>query len=81
MHGLAWAHILREIKREKAHRHHELLMIERRNKILEERTRQIDRAKYELDVREARCLEVEPFLRGQVVARFENRSRGSHAMA
>jgi len=43
--GLAWAHILKEIKREKDKRHHELLVIERRKKILEEQKRQTDQAK------------------------------------
>jgi len=60
---LVWlGHIFLEIKREKAQRHHELLLIERRRQKLDEWKRQIDRVKYELDVREARCLEVEPFL-------------------
>jgi hypothetical protein len=57
-----WPRILREIKREKAQRHHELLLIERRRQKLEEWKRQIDQSKYDLEVREARCLEVEPFL-------------------
>jgi len=55
-------YIFLEIKREKAQRHHELLLIERRRQKLDEWERQIDRVKYELDVREAGCLEVEPFL-------------------
>jgi len=57
-----WPRILREIKQAKDKRHHELLLIERRRQKLEERRRSLERQRYELEVREARVLEAEPFL-------------------
>ena len=57
-----WPRILREIRHAKQQRRHELLLIDRRRRKLEEWKKWIDQEKNELAIREARVLEVEPFL-------------------
>jgi hypothetical protein len=69
-----WPSILREIRHAKQQRRHELLLIDRRRKKLEQWKKWIDREKYELAIREARVLDVEPFL--PVARRLQDLSIG-----
>lgn len=64
---LPWSEIFHEIEDAKRQRRDELLLIDRRSAQLEEQKRRIDyewrsieQARYELDTREVRLLEVEP---------------------
>src|SRR5215470_14070074 len=55
---LGWSMVFEEVMEDKKQRRDKLLLIDHRKRELEEQKRQIDRAKYDLEVREARCLEV-----------------------
>ena len=59
--GPAWMRILNQIRKEKDQRRHELLLIDRKQK-LEEWKAKLDQKTKQLDSREARILEAEPFL-------------------
>ena len=66
---LEWSRIFGEIEEAKKQRREELLLIDRRSALLEEQKRLVDyewrsieQARYELDRREARLLEVEPLI-------------------
>jgi hypothetical protein len=58
----SWSMIFEQVMQAKKELRERTLLIEQKEKDLEQQKRQIDRAKYELEVREARCLEVEPYL-------------------
>ena len=60
--GPAWMRILKQIRREKDQRRHELLMIDRRKQKLSEWKKRLEQMQYDLTVRESRILELEPFL-------------------
>jgi hypothetical protein len=60
--GFAWSRILEQIKHEKCQRKHELFLIDRRKQKLEGWKAKLDEKTKQLDSREARILETEPFL-------------------
>jgi hypothetical protein len=60
--GSAWMGILKQIRREKDQRRHELLVIDRRKQKLSEWKKRLEQMQYDLTARESRILESEPFL-------------------
>jgi hypothetical protein len=60
--GPAWMGILKQIRREKDQRRHELLVIDRRKQKLSEWKKRLEQMQYDLTTREVRILESEPFL-------------------
>jgi hypothetical protein len=60
--GPAWMGMLKQIRREKEQRRHELLVIDRRKQKLSEWKKRLEQMQYDLTTREARILESEPFL-------------------
>jgi hypothetical protein len=60
--GRDWMGILRQIRREKDQRRHELLVIDRRKQKLSEWKKRLEQMQYDLTARESRILESEPFL-------------------
>ena len=57
-----WSTIAKQIEQDKAQRRHELAIIERRQRYLEIVKQEIDQARNDLDIRESKILQVEPFL-------------------
>src|SRR5262249_33122944 len=60
--GPAWMGILKQIRREKDQRRHELLVIDRRKQKLEEWRKRLEQRESNLKDRENRVFEAEPFL-------------------
>jgi predicted transcriptional regulator len=60
--GSAWMGILKQIRREKDQRRHELLVIDRRKQKLSEWKKRLEQMQYDLTARESRILESERFL-------------------
>jgi hypothetical protein len=60
--GPAWMRILKQIRREKDQRRHELFVIDRRKEKLSECKKRLEQMQYDVTAREARILEAEPFL-------------------
>ena len=60
--GPAWMRILKQIRREKDQRRHELLVRDRHKQKLSEWKQRLEQIQYDLTTREARILESEPFL-------------------
>jgi hypothetical protein len=60
--GPAWMRIIKQIRREKDQRRHELLVIDRRKQKLSEWRKRLEQMQYDLTARETRILESEPFL-------------------
>jgi hypothetical protein len=60
--GPAWMGILKQIRREKDQRRHELLVIDRRKQKLSEWRKRLEQMQYDLTARESRILESESFL-------------------
>jgi len=60
--GPAWMGILKQIRREKDQRRHELLVIDRRKQKLSEWRKRLEQMQYALTARESRILESESFL-------------------
>src|SRR5215469_9238841 len=60
--GPAWMRILKQTRKEKDERRHELLMIDRRKQKLSEWKKRLEQMQYDLTVRESRIIESEPFL-------------------
>jgi hypothetical protein len=60
--GAAWMGILKQIRREKDQRRHELLVIDRRMQKLSEWRKRLEQMQYDLTARESRILESESFL-------------------
>jgi hypothetical protein len=60
--GPAWMRIIKQIRREKDQRRHELLVIDRRKQKLSEWKKRLEQMQYDLTARETRILESEPFL-------------------
>ena len=60
--GPAWMGILKQIRREKDQRRHELLVIDRRKQKLSEWKKRLEQMGYDLTARESRILESESFL-------------------
>jgi hypothetical protein len=59
---LGWSTVFRQIEEDKKQRRDELLLIEQKKKELEHQRMQIDRARYDLENREARVIEAEPLI-------------------
>ena len=57
-----WSTITKQIEKDKAQRRHELAVIEQRQRYLEIAKQEIDQARNDLDMRESKILQVEPFL-------------------
>jgi hypothetical protein len=60
--GPAWMGILKQIRREKDQRRHELLVIDRRKQKLSEWKKRLEQMQYDLTARESRILESEAYL-------------------
>ncbi len=60
--GPAWMGILKQIRREKDQRRHELLVIDRRKQKLSDWRKRLEQMQYDLTIRESRILESESFL-------------------
>jgi hypothetical protein len=60
--GPAWMRILKQMRREKDQRRHELLVIDRRKQKLSEWKKRLEQMQYDLTIRETRILEFESFL-------------------
>ena len=60
--GPAWMRVLKQIRREKDQRRHELFVIDRRKEKLSEWKKRLEQMQYDLTAREARILESEAYL-------------------
>jgi len=60
--GPAWIRILKQMRREKDQRRHELLVIDRRKQKLSEWKKRLEQMQYDLTTRETRILESEAYL-------------------